>query len=167
MNTSWSRAIVVTPRYSGADGVSAVTRGYVDALMCASIPRVDVWALDDRGPGATGLVAGNTQLRCARGRRLTFASYALREPRVDRHTLVVVQHVHLLPAVLPLLARGAKLLLVLHGIEAWTRLRPLERAACRRAWKRIAVSRHTIRRFRDANPDLAGLPVEVCAPGLP
>jgi phosphatidylinositol alpha-1,6-mannosyltransferase len=78
----------------------------------------------------------------------------------------VVQHVHLAPAVLPLLARGARLLLVMHGIESWTRLRPLERVACRLAWKRVAVSAHTMRRFRAANPDLAALPIEVCAPGL-
>jgi phosphatidylinositol alpha-1,6-mannosyltransferase len=86
---------------------------------------------------------------------------------VGRETLVVVQHVHLLPVVFPLLARGARLMVVLHGIEAWTRLRPLERAACRRAWKVMAVSAHTVRRFRDANPDLAARQVDVCAPGLP
>lgn len=157
----------MTPRYSGADGVSAVARAYVDALVYAGIPRVDVWTLDEQRSGGGAQATGIRHLRCARGRRLVFASYAFREPRVDGHTLVVVQHVHLLPAALPLMARGAKLLLVLHGIEAWTRLRPLERAACARAWKRVAVSSHTVRRFRDANPDLSMLPVDVCPPGLP
>jgi phosphatidyl-myo-inositol dimannoside synthase len=170
MTMPWSRAIVVTPRFNGADGVSAVSRAYVDALTSTGIPRVDVWALDDEGSSVRGQgsrIRDVGSIRCARGRRLVFASYGWRERAVDRRTLVVVQHVHLLPAALPLLARGAKLLLVLHGIESWTRLRPLERAACRRAWKRTAVSSHTIRRFRDANPDLAALPVDVCAPGLP
>jgi phosphatidylinositol alpha-1,6-mannosyltransferase len=170
VKNTWSRAIVVTPCYSGADGVSAVTRAYVDALCCSGIPRVDVWALHEQESGGRAQRAATSDVRSvrsARGQRLVFASYGWRERAVDRRTLVVVQHVHLLPAVLPLIARGARLLLVLHGIEAWTRLRPLERVACRRAWKRTAVSRHTVARFRTANPDLADLPVDVCAPGLP
>ena len=171
---TWSRAIVVTPRYGGADGVSAVTRAYVDAITRMGIPRVDVWALDE-GPQSASCsphAALRTRDRAPRihsagGRRLSFASYGLRERGVDGDTLVIVQHVHLMPPVLPLMARGARLLLVLHGIEVWTRLRRLERAACRRAWKLAAVSAHTARRFRDANPDLATLHVDVCAPGLP
>jgi phosphatidyl-myo-inositol dimannoside synthase len=170
----WSRAIVVTPRYGGADGVSAVTRAYVDAVTRMGIPRVDVWALDEEAHSdscnaqtATRARDWAPRIRSAGGRRLSFASYGLRERGVGGDTLLIVQHVHLMPAVLPLVARGARLLLVLHGIEVWTRLRPLERAACRHAWKLLAVSAHTARRFRDANPDLAALPVDICAPGLP
>lgn len=163
MTVSFSRAIVMTPRYGGADGVSAVSRVYADALT-SLFAQVDVWSLDEQGQGGRGKVTG---VKCARGRRLVFATYALREPGVGSRTLVVVQHVHLLPTALPLIARGARLMTVLHGIEAWTRLRPLERAACRRAWKVVAVSAHTVRRFRDANPDLAAVHVDVCAPGLP
>jgi phosphatidylinositol alpha-1,6-mannosyltransferase len=136
------------------------------------VPRVDVWSLDDEGAcsvPASRTVAGGCPIRfqSARSRRFVFASYGLAARDVDRQTLVVVQHVHLLPAALPLIARRARLLVVLHGIEAWTGLRRLERAACRRAWKLAAVSAHTVQRFRDANPDLAALPIEVCAPGLP
>jgi phosphatidylinositol alpha-1,6-mannosyltransferase len=174
VNSPWSRAIVLTPRYGGADGVSAVTRAYVDALMSTPIPRVDVWTLDEepgsgvRHPGSEAPTADDrSQICSANGQRLVFASYGLREWSVDNRTLVIVQHVHLLPTALPLVARGARLLAVLHGIEAWTRLRPLERAAMRRAWKIAAVSAHTARRFRDANRDFAGIPIEVCAPGLP
>jgi phosphatidylinositol alpha-1,6-mannosyltransferase len=163
----WSRAIVVTPRCSGADGVSAVTRAYVSALTRMGVARVDVWALDDRGSRTEAQASGPSPSRSADGRRLAFASYALRERGVDRQTLVVVQHVHLLPAMLPLVARGARVIVVLHGIEAWTRLRPLERAACRRAWKVAAVSAYTVRRFHHANRDLATLTVDVCPPGLP
>jgi phosphatidyl-myo-inositol dimannoside synthase len=170
----WSRVIVVTPRYGGADGVSAVTRAYVDAVRSMGIPSIDVWALDEgaQSESCTTQAVSDARdlalrLRSAGGRRLLFASYGLRERSVGADTLVIVQHVHLMPPVLPLVARGARLLLVLHGIEAWTRLRRLERAACRRAWKVAAVSAHTARRFRDANPDLAALQVDVCAPGLP
>ena len=165
----------MTPRYGGADGVSAVTRSYVGALKRLGMPRIDVWTLSEReteqgaagdtGQGAAGRIG--PALRSAGGRRVMFAGYSLRERHVDCRTLVVVQHVHLLPVALPLLARGARVMVVLHGIEAWARLRPLERAACRRAWKMVAVSAHTVRRFRDANPCLAALPVDVCAPGLP
>ena len=41
-------------------------------------------------------------------------------------TLVVVLHVHLLPALMPLIWRGARVVTVMLGIEVWKPLRPLE-----------------------------------------
>lgn len=171
MNRSWSRALVITPTFDGPDGVSTVARAYVEAMLggvwgaASAGPRLDVWSLADRGrPEWLSLEVG---FRGAAGRRPVFASYALRERRIDRGTLVIAQHVPLMPAVLPLIARGARVMLLLHGIESWKRLRALERIACRRAWKLAAVSSHTVRRFKEANPDLADVAVDVCAPGLP
>jgi phosphatidylinositol alpha-1,6-mannosyltransferase len=164
VKSHWTRAIVMTPGYSGVDGVSAVTRAYVNAV-CSWIPRVDVWALDEE-PGSP-IPDGASRLRGARGHRVLFGSYGVMERDVDRQTLVIVQHVHLLPAVLPLIARGARVLVVLHGIEAWTRLRRFGRAACRRAWKLAPVSSYTARLFRAANPEVSPVPMDVCAPGLP
>ena len=167
MSVPWSRAIVVTPSWEGRDGVSAVTRAYVTALAAwrrDGLGRLDVWSLAGHAHVADG--PEGVTVRSARGRRMAFVSYALGERCIDRSTLVIVQHLHLLPATLPLHARGARVMLLLHGIEAWVRLRPLERLACRRAWKRAAVSAYTAKKFREANPDLADLEVDVCAPGL-
>lgn len=169
MSATWSRAIVITPAAGGADGVSAVTRMYMQALAAqlgGALDRLEVWSLAD-GPGAGWPADTRVRVLAARGSRWRFAAMAVGAGRVDERTLVVVQHLHLLPVALPLAWRGARLLLLLHGVEAWTPLRRLERAGCRAAWKIAAVSSHTAARFRGANPDLADLPVDVCAPGLP
>ena len=169
MIVRWSRVLVVTPSYEGTDGVSTVTRAYVAALASggadAGLPRVDVWSLGDNHRPA--LLPEHVGFRAALGSRVRFATYAVRERRVDSSMLVIVQHVHLLPTVLALQARGARVMLLMHGIEVWKRLRALERLACRRAWKLAAVSAYTVRRFHRANPDLANRLVEICAPGLP
>jgi phosphatidylinositol alpha-1,6-mannosyltransferase len=168
MSTGWSRVVILTPRWSGADGVSAVTRLYTHALAAqlgTAIDDVQVWSLgDDVG---TGIDDRRVRFYGAGGNRLRFGALCLRGPRVGRETLVVVQHVHLLPVALPLVWRGARLFLLLHGVEAWKPLRALERAGCRAAWKIAAVSAHTARRFREMNPQFADRLVDVCPPGFP
>ncbi|MGH9348010.1 MAG: glycosyltransferase family 4 protein [Vicinamibacterales bacterium] len=169
MSAGWSRAIIMTPRVGGKDGVSAVTRLYAATLaerLGTGVDALEIWSLDDERqaawPGDARVV-----FRGAAGRRLRFAALAAVAARVDERTLVIVQHLHLLPVALPLAWRGAHVVLLLHGVEAWKPLRVLERAGCHAAWKIAAVSAHTAARFRQANPALAGRTVEVCAPGLP
>ena len=58
--------------------------------------------------------------------------------------------------------RRATLATVLVGIECWRPLRRLERVAFERAGRLLAISQHTVRRFREANPDLAWRDVTVC-----
>jgi phosphatidylinositol alpha-1,6-mannosyltransferase len=82
-------------------------------------------------------------------------------------TIVVVMHLQLLPVALPLIWRGARLVTVLMGIEAWTPLSALQQAAIRSAWKVIAISAHTAVRFRIANPWIEEMPITVCHPGVP
>jgi len=82
-------------------------------------------------------------------------------------TVVVVMHLQLSPVALPLIWRGARLVTVLMGIEAWTPLNHLQKAAIRRAWKVIAISTHTAVRFRIANPWIGEVPIAVCHPGVP
>lgn len=167
MSRGWSRAIIMTPRCSGADGVSAVTRLYTHALtaqMGASVEHLEIWSMDDR---VRAWEDDRVVFRAARGSRLRFATFAFLSGRIEPDTLVIVQHVHLLPVALPLAWRGACVMLQLHGVEAWKPLRFLERAGCRTAWKIVAVSAHTAARFRQANPEFLDRPVEVCAPGLP
>lgn len=169
MKTGWSRAIVLTPRAGGTDGVSAVTRLYAGALAAqigSGVDELDIWSLDETERPPRMLDARVT-FRGAAGSRLRFAGFGLRGGRVDDRTLAIVQHVHLLPVALPLAWRGARVLLLLHGVEAWKPLRPLERAACGAAWKIAAVSEHTAARFRAANPESSSTPIEICPPGLP
>src|SRR5262249_21685255 len=104
----------------------------------------------------------------AGGSRLQFASFALSHAmRKPTDTIVVVMHLHLLPVALPLVLRGARLVVVLMGIEAWKPLRIMEREALRRAWRIVAISTHTIRRFCAANPLFSQIPIAVCPPVAP
>ena len=163
------RVIVLTPMMGGADGISEMTRQWVRVLesrVGREVGALEVWSLDDDSKPA--VAAPKTAFQTARGGRLRYASMAMRHGLASASdTLVVVMHVHLLPVALPLVWRGARLLPVLMGIEAWTPLRRLERAALERAWKVVAISSHTIRRFCAANPSFASIPIAVCQPGTP
>jgi len=161
--------IVLTPLMGGADGISEMTRQWVHVLeshVGRDIESVDVWSLDDDARPETPAVA--TGFRTARGGRLRFSSFAVSHAGGDlTGTLVVVMHLQLLPVALPLVLRGARLVVILMGIEAWKALRPLESAVLQRAWKIVAISAHTVERFRRANPSFAETPIAVCAPGAP
>jgi glycosyltransferase involved in cell wall biosynthesis len=76
-------------------------------------------------------------------------------------------HVNVAPVALPMALRGAALVVVLHGVEAWRPLRLRERLALRRARALIAVSAHTAGRFQAANSALAAQPIAVCHHCLP
>ena len=154
----------------GADGISEMTRQWVRVLesrVGRDVGTIDVWSLDDAT--RPDMPAGATaRFRTARGGRMRFAWFGLRPPReAAADTLVVVMHLQLLPVALPLVWRGARLVVVLMGIEAWKPLHRLERTAFRRAWKVAAISTHTVSRFRHANPMLTDVPITVCAPGAP
>ena len=163
------RVVVMTPLMGGADGISEMTRQWVRVLesrVGRDIGSVEVWSLDDQA--RPDQPSPQTGFRTAHGGRIRFSAFAVAEAasRAD-DLVVVVMHLQLLPVALPLVMRGARLVVVLMGIEAWQPLKPLERAALQRAWKVVAISRHTIERFRAANPSLSDLPVSICAPGAP
>jgi phosphatidylinositol alpha-1,6-mannosyltransferase len=162
--------IVLTPMMGGVDGISEMTRQWVHVLesrVGRDVGTLDVWSLDDAT--RPDMPAGSTaRFRTASGGRMRFASFGFRGPRdAAADTLVVVMHLQLLPVALPLLWRGARLVVVLMGIEAWKPLGRLERVAFRRAWKVVAISTHTVARFHGANPTLMDVPISVCAPGAP
>ena len=153
----------------GADGISEMTRQWVrvvESHVGRAAQGVEVWSLDDQSRPAR--IGSASTFRTARGGRLRFASLALTDgvlPATD--TVVVVMHLQLLPVALPLVWRGARLVVILMGIEAWTPLSTVQKAAMRSAWKVIAISAHTAMRFRIANPWIEEMPITVCHPGVP
>jgi phosphatidylinositol alpha-1,6-mannosyltransferase len=165
----YERLVLLTPMMGGADGISEMTRQWVRVLesrVGRDIGRLEVWSLDDdRRPA---IAAPATQFQSARGSRIRFGTFALRAAAASAADMVVVvMHLQLLPVALPLMWRGARVVTVLMGIEAWVRLRPLERRVIQRGWKVAAISTHTAGRFRAANPALSDMPITVCRPGAP
>jgi phosphatidylinositol alpha-1,6-mannosyltransferase len=163
----FTRIIVAAPGISGADGASELARQWVAALAASVDDGVtlEVWSLSDTERPAE--LPERVAFSTAAGSRWRFASTAVNAGAIADDTLLVVMHVHLLPALIPLLWRGARALTVMLGIEVWKPLRPLERIALRRSWRLAAISAYTMDRFRSQNPAVADLPVAVCHPRVP
>lgn len=103
----------------------------------------------------------------AGGHRVRFVAAALRAAAsADRRTSVIVTHLHLAPAALAFARRGATVTVILCGVEAWTPVTRLQRAALDRATRLIAISQFTRDRFVAANPHFAGHTIEVCHLGV-
>jgi poly(glycerol-phosphate) alpha-glucosyltransferase len=156
--------LVVTPGMTGADGISAMSR-----LVAGALAPVRVLSFTD----ARGAQAGESVgLIGAGASKLRFASHALAmalrggpSPRSAAKEVVCL-HLRLAPAARLLARRGARLTIVLVGIEAWRPLRPLEARALEKADRILAISAHTLRRFRAANPGFAGRAISVCHLGV-
>lgn len=163
-----THAIVLAPQVGGHDGVSELARQVIEALQTEvhrSIASVEVWSLaDETRPAAVG---EDIRFRTARSSRTAFAALAAGAALRPRALLMIAVHSHLLPATLPAACRGARVVPILLGIEAWKPFTRLQRVAFRRAGRALAISRHTVAKFRDANPALAGVPIDVCHPGVP
>jgi glycosyltransferase involved in cell wall biosynthesis len=150
--------VLLTPNLTGQDGISAVAR-----LVVGTFDRVSVVALHERTDLRT--FAGAT-VRGAGGAAAGFALAALCAAARGPRAMVIVNHVHLAPAALAFSARGSTLVSILHGIEAWTRLTWLQRAALIRSDHLIAVSAFSRDRFRAENPQFAERHVDVCHHGI-
>src|SRR3954452_8409607 len=89
----------------------------------------------------------------AAGNRVEFVRLSARTAWKARPRVAVVMHTCIAPP--SLMLRTARMtgpyLLVLHGIEAWTRVKPSVRAAARGAWRIVATTWHTAREFAKAN----------------
>jgi phosphatidyl-myo-inositol dimannoside synthase len=159
------RSILLTPNVLGKDGVSALSREMARALPVPAL----ILSLHDR-PMPAELSPVGLEVRGARGSRSAFlASAAIAARQAGGDATIACSHLHLAPIakILTLLAgRGARLMTVLCGIEAWVPLRLLERWALTTS-DVAAISRHTVSRFRTANPALGSMDVTVCYPGLP
>jgi len=160
--TTSLRSILLTPNLLGKDGVSALSREVIGALPAPSL----ALSLHDSA-AAGGDWSRDLEWHGARGSRIRFLADVVRAmPRLAPDTLVVCSHLHLAPAARMLSWRGRRPTIILCGIEAWVALRPAEHWAISGA-EAVAISQHTVDRFRTANPMLASIDVAVCHPGLP
>jgi len=159
---------VVTPGIMGEDGISCLTRQVVRALGEINGDLApEVWSWADGEQISVPEVSG-IPLRTARGKRLRLLRWAAKAGVVSQKgRLVVVLHAHLAPVALPMVARGARLVHFLVGVEVWKPLTLLQRRALLRASRLIGISRHTVGEFRRANPEFADTETVVCHPGLP
>lgn len=150
------RSVLVTPNIDGADGVSCLSR-----QIAAALPEpVMVLSLHDaRARSAWRRSAGGSRVR------LLSDAFAV-ALQCGRDSVVACSHAHLAPVARGIAWRGAAVTNVLCGIEAWVPLRAAERWALSRG-RLVAISAHTARRFREANPAFDDVPIEVCHPGLP
>jgi phosphatidyl-myo-inositol dimannoside synthase len=155
------RSVLLTPNLLGQDGVSSLSREIARALPrpAAVISLHDPDGLPD---GAEGV-----EMHGAGGGRGTFlAAAAAVSLRCSPATEIVCSHLHLAPAAALQAWRGARVTAVLCGVEAWVPLRKPEAWALERA-DLVAISQHTVARFKNANLAFASTDVAVCHPGLP
>ena len=151
--------VVLTPNRYGPDGISRLAR-----LVTEAFDEVTVLALHEP---VSETRLGRARVRGAGGRSSRFVGAALRgAASADRRTRVIVTHLHLAPAALAFVARGASLTTILCGVEAWRPVSRLQRAALDRAVRLIAISRFTREGFQRANPRMADRAVDVCHLGV-
>lgn len=158
--------VVLTPTLGGHDGLSCLSRQVVQALASTEAP-VDVLVLANaRGGGHSW--PSHVTIGDAHGRRSEFVWRAVQSARRSpAPSLVVVLHAHFLSSAWPLVRRGAMLLPVLVGIEAWRPFSWAQKRMVANAQCAVAISHHTAREFQRANPALSSLPVDVCWPATP
>lgn len=142
---SGRRWTVLTPGLAGADGISELSR-----LVVGAVGPARVLSLNDQD----GRAGGNKWRFVARALRSAIG----RRPPTD----IICVHLHLSPLAELMLGWRSRLTTVLVGIEAWRPLRWLERMAIRRSHALLAISEHTARRFREANPEFAHRRIDVC-----
>ena len=161
--------LVVTPSILGEDGISCLARQVVKALCEIHSGRaIEVWSWTDGDRHSPGAAPSGARLRALERSYLRLAEWVTRECwSLQRGRFLFVLHVHLAPAVLPLVARGATLVPFLLGIEVWKPLSKLQRAALHRGAPLIGISQYTITEFKRANPDFADKEAKLCHPGLP
>jgi glycosyltransferase involved in cell wall biosynthesis len=143
--------MLLSDAFGGFGGISKFNRDFLCALSLC--PRVDrVYALPRIIPEKIDETVPEFVIyrrSSARG-RLAFIFETIRETRRhERADMVICGHLHLLPmAWLAARLQGARLVLVIHGIEAWgPSNHPIANLLARRVDAFLAVSRYTATRF--------------------
>ncbi len=151
--------IVLTPNLTGRDGISRLARLIVRARRADWVIALHESPSCEQFEGAAVYGAGSVPAR--------FAALAVQQAaRVPSDTTVILVHVHLAPAALMFAARGAPIVTMLCGIEAWAPLTWPQRAVLQHSRHVIAISNYTRARFAAANPRAAGRDIAVCHLGV-
>ena len=159
------RSLMIATELFAPGGVQRVGLEVMHAVTDGG-SQVTVWSLRDAAVPAAYAVPPGAQIRLAAGSSLRLGSWALARAAIRcRATCALLMHVHLAPIAVPLLARGARVAVFLYGVEVWRPLSPVERFVLNRAWRVIAISDHTARRFRDANRWFRGT-IDICPLGV-
>lgn len=134
---------LLTDAYGGAGGIAQYNRDLLGALSkLAFVKHVRVMPRS-RPKVARGLPEGIVQEKPRRG-RLAYSLAALRRARTDRPDVIFCGHLYMAPlARIVARAARARLILQLHGIEAWARPTRLQREALEAADLVFSVSRFT------------------------
>ena len=165
--TTSDRVVLMTTELFARGGVQRVGREAIAAL--APLGPMSVWSLRDHPLVARQDLPQGVSCRLAGGSRARLAAWgvAAAATRCDAHTSVLVMHMHVAPVAIPLLVRGARVNVFLHGVESWRSLTAAERYVVARSERVIANSHHTADRFIDCNPWFKRASVEVCPLGIP
>jgi glycosyltransferase involved in cell wall biosynthesis len=161
-------AFLFDDAFGGRGGIAQFNRDFIDA--CCASSRCNELLLfqrigpQDAPPPPPAKARYATQPRIFRygpDVSLRYVLGVLRHITVDRRIdLIVCGHLYLLPVAYALLpVTGARLVTVMHGVEAWTpSSHHLANRLARRAKQFISVSQHTFNRFRDwtGNRDAVG-----------
>jgi phosphatidylinositol alpha-1,6-mannosyltransferase len=154
-----ARTIVLTPNLTGRDGISRLAR-----LVTGAVDRATVLALHE--PSAVRRYR-DVNMWGADGRSSRFVKCAVRQAAsCGADTTVIVMHLHLVATAMAFAARGASIVTILCGIEAWRPLTWAQRTALDHVDTLLAISEFTRGRFRAANPRFNGRHIEVCRPGI-
>jgi phosphatidylinositol alpha-1,6-mannosyltransferase len=132
----------MTDAFGGYGGIAQYNRDFLNALAEGGAAS-SITVLPRHAPQRTTAPAGINQTP-ARPRRLWYSAMALMTAFRQRTDVVLCGHLYMAPLAW-LIARhkGAKLVVQMHGIEAWPRPSRLQRAATEAADLVLCVSRYT------------------------
>jgi phosphatidylinositol alpha-1,6-mannosyltransferase len=159
---------LVSDAYGGFGGISRFNRDFFNALAeGGGARRIIILPRIITGPIEETLPTTITYDRAAAGGKFAFAMRTLRSAfRENRIDLVVCGHLNLLPlAYIVSRLRGARLYLIIHGIEAWhPHGNPLVNMLARKIDSFLAVSRYSAQRFAAWSrvPESRGLVLPNC-----
>jgi phosphatidylinositol alpha-1,6-mannosyltransferase len=133
---------LVTDAFGGYGGIAQYNRDFLNALA-ASGTASSITVLPRHAPQPIAPPVGINQTR-ARPERLNYSAMALMTASRERTDVVLCGHLYMMPlAWLSSRLKGAKLVVQMHGIEAWERPSHLQRIATEAADLVLCVSRYT------------------------